>query len=674
MRICALLIALCSARVALAGGSYVVNQSDDRISATTCTGADAFCNAGQTANDNSDCTLREAIFEASCAGGPWSITFAPAVTNVQLDASNKTGNGFIEVGDVSQTATINIVGNTANPVTITAATSGAAPYIFDVTTGANVMTLGLSGLHLTGGDGTSDFHWGGAVTFRSETSNDSDALNIDHCLFDHNQAQNGGALNVSQGVVSISDSVFNDNSVSFMYSASGGAIAGNGYGTITILRTAFTNNQATTAGGAIYLDTSGSGSVVVRDSLFANNTVATPVSAPSVTDGGAIFTNYSLDLHNVTFFQNTVTQWTGTGTPETNVGGALAIVSPGFVTANNITISGNSAPSGGGVFVGEGADFTISNSIVSGDSGLECSVEGGGDIVSEGYNLLSSTCPANVTQTTDIISDAPGLANALAATTPTQTLALLPNSPAIDKGNPGQPTGTAPLCEIADQRGQTRPAGSACDIGAYEYVARADVGIVKQSSPNPVAGQPIVYTLLVSNAGPNDATSVVISDSLPAGLSGCSIQPQPACAISGNAVTCTFATLAANASQAIVLSCTAAAAGNLVNTAQVSHPEPDPNPTNDTSTDTTTVAAAPSAANCTPAGGAPVVCGEVLASDVNCETVKACAAAITAGRFQGGEIVGKGCSQVDPPSLLLLGLMLWLCGRRRQRIIEPPSP
>jgi hypothetical protein len=45
---------------------------------------------------------------------------------------------------------------------------------------------------------------------------------------------------------------------------------------------------------------------------------------------------------------------------------------------------------------------------------------------------------------------------------PTLTMALLPGSPAIDAGN----TSLAPA---TDQRGFSRPAGRAADIGAFEY-------------------------------------------------------------------------------------------------------------------------------------------------------------------------------------------------------------
>jgi hypothetical protein len=45
---------------------------------------------------------------------------------------------------------------------------------------------------------------------------------------------------------------------------------------------------------------------------------------------------------------------------------------------------------------------------------------------------------------------------------PTLTHALLAGSPAIDAGDNA-------VCPVTDQRGVTRPQGTACDVGSYEY-------------------------------------------------------------------------------------------------------------------------------------------------------------------------------------------------------------
>ncbi len=51
---------------------------------------------------------------------------------------------------------------------------------------------------------------------------------------------------------------------------------------------------------------------------------------------------------------------------------------------------------------------------------------------------------------------------------PTDTHALVPPSPAIDAGNPAVPGSGGTACLATDQRGETRPGGLGCDMGAFE--------------------------------------------------------------------------------------------------------------------------------------------------------------------------------------------------------------
>ena len=61
-----------------------------------------------------------------------------------------------------------------------------------------------------------------------------------------------------------------------------------------------------------------------------------------------------------------------------------------------------------------------------------------------------------------------------------------------------------------------------------------DVSVVKTATPNAVyAGEQITYTLLIHNAGPATATSVVLSDTLPTGVSFVSASPAPATNVGG---------------------------------------------------------------------------------------------------------------------------------------------
>jgi len=64
----------------------------------------------------------------------------------------------------------------------------------------------------------------------------------------------------------------------------------------------------------------------------------------------------------------------------------------------------------------------------------------------------------------------------------TATQALLPGSPAVDRGGT-----SANGCPTTDQRGVSRPQGSACDIGAYELIPPRPA---PPPRPGPVLGPP----------------------------------------------------------------------------------------------------------------------------------------------------------------------------------------
>lgn len=121
----------------------------------------------------------------------------------------------------------------------------------------------------------------------------------------------------------------------------------------------------------------------------------------------------------------------------------------------------------------------------------------------------------------------------------------------------------------------------------------ADISVVKTESPNPViAGNTITYTMTVANAGPNDAQSVILTDTLPP----CILNPMYS--INGGTQNpwtgnVNLGNIAANGSPITVVitgivdpACNQA---SLTNTATVSSPTPDPNPNNNTSTIITNV-------------------------------------------------------------------------------------
>ncbi len=136
--------------------------------------------------------------------------------------------------------------------------------------------------------------------------------------------------------------------------------------------------------------------------------------------------------------------------------------------------------------------------------------------------------------------------------------------------------------------------GSSAQIIQACTVPSADLVLEKTDSSDPVAqGQTFSYTLTVTNNGPGNADTVVVADTLPAGLtlistSGCTEDPNsvPACSIGS---------LEANSSKSveIVVAADAETPGEITNEATVMSAAMEAAPGNETVSETTEVAAPP---------------------------------------------------------------------------------
>ncbi len=106
----------------------------------------------------------------------------------------------------------------------------------------------------------------------------------------------------------------------------------------------------------------------------------------------------------------------------------------------------------------------------------------------------------------------------------------------------------------------------------------ANLGLTLSAAPNPVkTGQNLSYTFNVSNAGPNDATSVNLSDPIPQNAAYVSSNTaQGSCAVNAGTFSCSLGTIKANASAQVSMVVTSSVAGTLTNTASVSASETDP--------------------------------------------------------------------------------------------------
>jgi len=113
----------------------------------------------------------------------------------------------------------------------------------------------------------------------------------------------------------------------------------------------------------------------------------------------------------------------------------------------------------------------------------------------------------------------------------------------------------------------------------------ADLEIEKTASATQVAaGDPLTFTIVVTNNGPSTATNVSVTDTLPANFSlSTAVSTQGTC--SGNpAVTCTIGTMLSGATVTITITGTVNGPGTVSNTAVVSATETDPDPDNNTDT------------------------------------------------------------------------------------------
>jgi len=264
----------------------------------------------------------------------------------------------------------------------------------------------------------------------------------------------GGILN--SGNLTITQSTISGNNVRYY---DGGGLFNRG--AVSLENTQFNQNSANGTGGAIYSEL---GSMMGEDITIDQNNAG---------DGAGFFViTTTLTLTNSTLSRNTG----GYGTS-----GLLTAWGSGSLT--NVTVSENQAGSGGeAIFIYEqdysiihstivsntGSDgaiyindsistLTIENSIVAYNPGGNCS---GFSPVSAGHNLESANdCGFN--DPSDLINEAPLLGHLQDNGGDMLTHALLPGSPAIDAGDSSLPF---------DQRGVSRPQGSAADIGAVEAI------------------------------------------------------------------------------------------------------------------------------------------------------------------------------------------------------------
>jgi len=122
-----------------------------------------------------------------------------------------------------------------------------------------------------------------------------------------------------------------------------------------------------------------------------------------------------------------------------------------------------------------------------------------------------------------------------------------------------------------------------------------DISVNKTDLPDPVTvGNNLTYTIVVTNNGPETATGVTLTDTLPAGvIYVAATSTLGTCSRAGSTVTCNIGTLYNASSATVTIIVTPTTAGTITNTATVTCNETDTNKGNNTATATTTVNAGP---------------------------------------------------------------------------------
>ncbi len=443
------------------GGNSRVFQADDGVTASlsglTITGGNADLNGGQYEaggglyNDGGSVTLTGCTISGNSAqnGGGVATYNGGMTTMVQCTVSGNTagdsGGGVRNAGGTTSLSYCDVEDNTS---------SGNGGGIDNY----GIMTIDHS--TISGNDSST----GGGI--RSvDTPLDANHLTLmtvmDSTISDNSAQAFGGGLSLYFGTATLTGCTISGNSAD---DGGGGFIDG---GTATFTDCTLTGNSAVNGGGL-----GNAGTVTLTGCTVSANT--------AVDFGGGMMSQKGLSQANPT---TDLTDCTISGNSAAHNGGGLYISAAHAVTIENVTVSGNTSPSVGGL-VSHGPT-TLTDTIVAGNIGTDV-----GGTVSGSSNLIGTGAPAGLDAADNLLGVTDPLLSALGNYGgPTQTIALLPGSPAIGAG-------TAIAGVTADQRGVARPT-STPDIGAFQDRGFT-ISVVSGDAQSTLIDTPFPAALVVS--------------------------------------------------------------------------------------------------------------------------------------------------------------------------------
>jgi len=300
------------------------------------------------------------------------------------------------------------------------------------------------GLTIQGADVSNTIIDGGGIDRVFHVVSYNDRLTLKKMTIRHGSPPSGesagGILN--NGILVLDHVVVKDSETKSTPSQNpvGGGICngcGNGTGVLTLVDTIISGNESTRGGG-----------------IFTNHILTithSTITANKAKSGGGLVNYGNVSIINSTVSNNSVTHSTSNIMHLNN-----------FLTITNSTINGiSSPPYTFNIYAMSAATMTIVNTIVTNDpANYNCSAYTN-TVRSLGHNLDNgNTC--HFSATGDLTNTNPLLGPLASNGGATPTHALLTGSPAIDAGD-------NTYCPQTDQRWFSRPFGSACDIGAFEF-------------------------------------------------------------------------------------------------------------------------------------------------------------------------------------------------------------
>jgi|GEM_PF-3971039 len=290
--------------------------------------------------------------------------------------------------------------------------------------------------------------------------------------------QGGGIGNL--GVLTVTQSSLSDN---FAAASQGGGLYNNNQATVS--ETSVRNNTAILAGGGLY--NTAAGQLSIKTSSVVSNTVSGVNGGGGINNLGGLVVDQSALIYNVA---------------SASQGGGLK--NAGAAQLANVTVSDNSATTGGGIYNSSGT-LAIQFSTISYNSAPALNRISGSVSVSNSLlmqAITSTACSGTITSADFNMDGGNSCGFAQAHDRPNTNPQLGPlrdnggNSltRSIGFGSPAQDTALDPCSLTVDQRGIARPQFDVCDRGAYE--------VAGYSNPSPIdigANQCITSLLTIND-------------------------------------------------------------------------------------------------------------------------------------------------------------------------------